>query len=73
MTHVGILERVGIALIHAYRLLFSWLPSSCRYEPTCSHYAVEAIQKYGALKGGWMAARRICRCHPLGRPGFDPP
>ena len=72
MTHVGILERVGIALIHAYRFAFGWLPSSCRYEPTCSHYTEQAIDKYGLLKGSWMGARRIARCHPWNPGGYDP-
>lgn len=48
------------------------LPSSCRYAPTCSHYALEAINKHGALKGIWLAARRISRCHPWGGSGYDP-
>jgi len=47
VTGVGILERIGIAMIHAYRFLFSWLPSSCRYEPSCSRYTEQAIAKYG--------------------------
>lgn len=48
------------------------LPPSCRYSPSCSQYAIEAITKYGALKGGWMAAKRILRCQPWGGCGFDP-
>ncbi len=48
------------------------LPASCRYVPTCSQYAIEALQKYGALKGGWLAIKRICRCHPWGGSGYDP-
>ena len=72
MTHVGILERMGIALIHAYRLAFGWLPSSCRYEPSCSRYTEQAIEKYGLLRGSWMGARRIARCHPWNPGGYDP-
>ena len=72
MTHVGILERVGIALIHAYRFLFSWLPSSCRYEPTCSRYTEQAIAQYGLFRGSWMGAKRIARCHPGHPGGYDP-
>jgi len=47
-------------------------PSSCRYAPTCSSYAKEAITKYGAFKGGWLAIKRISSCHPWGGSGFDP-
>ena len=48
------------------------LPPTCRYAPSCSQYAIEALGKYGAIKGGWMAAKRIMRCHPWGGHGFDP-
>jgi putative membrane protein insertion efficiency factor len=48
------------------------LPPSCRYQPSCSAYAITAIERYGALAGGWMAIRRLCRCHPWGGCGFDP-
>ena len=48
------------------------LPPSCRYQPSCSAYAITAIQRYGAAQGGWMALKRICRCHPWGGQGFDP-
>lgn len=48
------------------------LPASCRYTPTCSQYAVEALRKHGTLKGSWLALRRICRCHPWGGSGHDP-
>ncbi|VXC91066.1 membrane protein insertion efficiency factor YidD [Sphingomonas sp. AX6] len=48
------------------------LPPSCRYSPSCSAYAIEALRRYGALKGGWLAARRIGRCHPWGGSGHDP-
>lgn len=59
--------------VRAYRLLLSpWVGHSCRYQPTCSAYALEALEKHGALKGSWLAARRIGRCHPLGSSGFDP-
>lgn len=48
------------------------LPPTCRYQPTCSGYAIVALRRYGALKGGWLAAKRIARCHPWGGFGYDP-
>lgn len=54
------------------RLLSPMLPSACRFTPTCSEYAYEAIEVYGPVRGAWMAARRICRCHPLNPGGYDP-
>jgi len=62
-----------IGLVKFYQYCISPLtPASCRYIPTCSQYALEALRKYGALKGGWMAIKRILRCHPWGGHGFDP-
>ncbi|MDH5454938.1 MAG: membrane protein insertion efficiency factor YidD [Gammaproteobacteria bacterium] len=62
-----------IGLVRAYRLLISpWLGSNCRYQPTCSSYAIEALQVHGVLKGGWLALQRIGRCHPWGGSGYDP-
>ena len=64
---------VFLALIGIYRRGISpYTPSACRYTPTCSAYAQEAIEKYGAGKGGWMALRRLLRCHPFGGKGYDP-
>lgn len=48
------------------------LPPTCRFAPSCSAYAITALKRYGALKGGWLATRRICRCHPFGGIGYDP-
>ncbi|KFG89284.1 putative membrane protein insertion efficiency factor [Sphingobium herbicidovorans NBRC 16415] len=48
------------------------LPPSCRYAPSCSQYAIEAIRKYGAVKGSWLATKRLMRCHPWGGSGYDP-
>jgi len=62
-----------LLFIKAYKTLLSpILPPSCRYNPTCSDYAVQAIQKYGPFKGGWLAVKRIARCHPWGGHGYDP-
>lgn len=59
--------------VRAYRLVLSpWVGHSCRFQPTCSAYALEAIERHGAARGGWLAARRVCRCHPWGAAGFDP-
>jgi len=62
-----------IWLIRLYQLVISpWLGPQCRFTPTCSAYAIEALRKYGLFKGGWMAAKRIASCHPWGRHGHDP-
>jgi putative membrane protein insertion efficiency factor len=58
--------------VRFYRLVFSpWVGHSCRYQPTCSAYAMEALERHGALRGAWLAARRIGRCHPWGGSGID--
>ena len=63
-----------IGLVKFYQLCISpFTPPSCRFTPTCSQYALEAIEKYGARKGGWLAFKRICRCHPFSKRGpYDP-
>ena len=63
---------VGTRLIRLYRVVFAWLPTSCRFEPTCSRYTEQAIVKYGLLRGSWMGAKRIGRCHPWNPGGYDP-
>ena len=69
----GIPRRVLIGLIRFYRWEISPLkPTCCRFTPTCSKYALQAIEKYGALKGGYLAIRRILRCHPFHPGGYDP-
>jgi len=58
--------------VRAYRLFLSpWIGHGCRYQPTCSVYALEALEKHGALKGGWLTIRRLSRCHPWGGSGID--
>ncbi len=65
--------RILIVPIRGYqRFVSPLLPPSCRFTPSCSHYAIEALGKHGAVKGGWLAARRIARCHPWGPTGYDP-
>ncbi|MCU0507166.1 MAG: membrane protein insertion efficiency factor YidD [Anaerolineae bacterium] len=67
------MRRVLMFLIRVYQKTFSLvLPSSCRFYPSCSEYTYQAIEKYGALRGGWMGIRRISRCHPWNPGGFDP-
>lgn len=68
------MKRIAIALIRFYqRALSPWRGACCRFQPTCSQYAVEAIGKHGALKGSWLAFKRILRCNPFGGHGYDPP
>jgi uncharacterized protein len=65
--------RLGVTLVRAYQLLLSpFVGGACRFEPSCSAYAVESIERHGLLRGSWLAARRLSRCHPFAAPGFDP-
>jgi len=62
-----------VLLIRAYQLIVSpWLTPACRFAPSCSQYAIEAVERYGPLRGAWLAVRRLSRCHPLGDHGYDP-
>jgi len=64
---------LSILLIRFYQKAISpWMMPSCRYTPSCSEYGIEALKKYGLLKGGWLAIRRILSCHPWGGHGYDP-
>jgi uncharacterized protein len=68
-----VLKFLLCGLIRAYQLLISpVLPPACRYLPTCSAYAAEAVERYGALTGTWLALKRLARCHPWGGSGYDP-
>ena len=67
------MRTVPILLVRGYQVTLSpLLPASCRYYPSCSAYAIEALQRYGALRGTWLAVRRIARCHPFRAGGYDP-
>ena len=67
------MKTVLIALLRFYRYAISpMLGRNCRFHPTCSEYAIEAVQRHGALRGGWMAAQRVGRCHPFTPGGYDP-
>lgn len=67
------MRRMICGMIRGYQIGISpLLPAACRFTPTCSRYALESVARFGVLRGGWLAARRILRCHPFGRWGYDP-
>jgi uncharacterized protein len=67
------LKKVFLSVIRFYQIVISPLkPPSCRFYPTCSHYGLEAVERFGALKGGWLAIKRILKCHPFHPGGVDP-
>lgn len=67
------MKRLLIGLVRFYQYAISpFLGRRCRFFPTCSEYTVEAVQKHGAMKGGWLGAKRLCRCHPWHPGGYDP-
>ena len=66
------MAKVAAVPVRAYKLVISpFIGANCRYQPTCSVYALEALERHGALKGGWLAVRRMTRCHPWGGSGID--
>ncbi|GHV44352.1 putative membrane protein insertion efficiency factor [Bacteroidia bacterium] len=68
-----IINNIALLPVFFYRAVISPLkPATCRYTPTCSEYAIQAVRKYGIFKGGWLALRRLARCHPWGGSGYDP-
>ena len=67
------LARILIGLVRFYQMAISpWTPAACRYTPTCSAYAVDALREHGVLRGLWLSVRRVARCHPWGGYGYDP-
>lgn len=67
------MKYIALFFIRLYQKTLSRvLPPSCRFTPSCSHYGYEAIEKYGFIKGGWLAVKRIARCHPFNPGGYDP-
>ncbi len=72
-TILKLLSYPFIFLIKVYqRVISPWFGPKCRYTPTCSHYSIEAFNKYGLFKGFWLTIKRIARCHPWGGSGYDP-
>jgi len=68
-----VFSRGLVALVRGYQYLLSpWWGRQCRFNPTCSEYAIEALERHGAARGAWLALRRVLRCHPWGGGGFDP-
>lgn len=66
-------SRLASAVVRAYQIVVSpWLPAACRFEPSCSHYALTALRRFGLLRGGYLSARRLARCHPWHPGGVDP-
>lgn len=66
------LKKIALFLIKIYQFFSKYTPKTCRFYPTCSEYTRQAIEKYGFLKGLWLGIKRICRCHPFNKGGYDP-
>jgi hypothetical protein len=69
---VSLASRPAEGLVRLYQTAFAGRPSPCRYSPSCSQYALDALRRYGLVRGLWLAARRLARCHPWGDHGHDP-
>jgi len=71
---LSLMKTFVLAAIHLYQktLARAFPPNTCRFYPTCSHYGYEAVEKYGVIKGGWMALKRVARCQPFNPGGYDP-
>lgn len=73
LSPAGVVRALLLGLIRLYQLTLSpWLGLRCRYEPTCSKYAAEALERHGVARGVWLAVKRLGRCHPWGGSGYDP-
>ncbi|HIS53500.1 TPA: membrane protein insertion efficiency factor YidD [Candidatus Galligastranaerophilus gallistercoris] len=66
------IQKIFLSMIKVYRFFSKYTPPVCRFTPTCSQYAYEAIKKYGAIKGGFLSIKRILKCHPYHKGGYDP-
>ena len=73
VSRAGVGSRAALGMIRGYKIFISpYFRGSCRFLPSCADYAAEAITRHGLLRGGWLAARRLARCHPLCAAGYDP-
>ncbi len=73
LSSSGAVRALLLGLIRLYQLTLSpWIGKTCRYEPTCSHYAAEALARFGVRRGAWLTVKRLGRCHPWGGSGYDP-
>lgn len=70
---IGLPRRLGAGLIRGYqRFISPAFPPRCRFSPSCSHYTLEAVERYGVVRGSWLGVKRLAKCHPFHRGGYDP-